>query len=88
MSKTQKIYALLLNDKVQHFVYGICLSSIAYPFGIGWALILPLIIGLVKEYVDTKGFGQGSRADVIATFGGGAFLMGWYALVEKIQSML
>jgi hypothetical protein len=33
-------------------------------------------VGLVKEYVDTKGFGEGSKADVISTFGGGAIFDG------------
>lgn len=86
--KIKQFYELLRNDKVQHFVYGICLSSVAYPFGVGWALLVPLIVGVAKEYVDSKGFGESSKADVVATVAGGAFLMGWYAFVEKIQSML
>lgn len=84
----QKLYTLLQNDKLQHFVYGIAIYSIIVPFGAVPAFAVTLILAVLKEYFDSKGFGNMEKKDIVATMLGSFFLFGWYELIEKLQVYL
>ena len=84
----QKLYSLLANDKLQHFVYGIAIYSIIVPFGAVPAFAVTLFLAVLKEYFDSKGFGNMEGKDVLATMLGAFFLFGWYEIIEKLQAYL
>lgn len=82
-----KLYKLLLNDKLQHFVYGIAVYSIFVPFGSLIALLVTSFVAWLKEKFDSKGYGQKDKWDIVATVAGGLFLMLWYTIIDKLQSL-
>lgn len=83
--KLAKLYSLLLNDKLQHFVYGVAIYSIFVPFGIVVAHVATLLIAYIKERFDSKGYGTPDVKDILATQAGAVFLMTWYYLIAQLQ---
>jgi hypothetical protein len=79
---------LINNDKFQHFVYGLAISGMMAPFGSITMLLVVFLIALIKEYIDSKGFGIKSGTDVVATVSGPVFLIAWYAIIDLLTNML
>ena len=67
-------------DKLAHFLAGIAVAALAYPFGVVPALLFTLAAAIGKEIWDAKGHGTPEILDAVATLLGGAVLVGWYQL--------
>ena len=67
-------------DKLAHFLAGIAVAALAYPFGVVPALLLTLAAAIGKEIWDAKGHGTPEILDAVATLFGGAVLVVWYQL--------
>jgi hypothetical protein len=71
---------MIPRDKLAHFLAGIAVAAVVYPFGVIPALIVVVIAGLAKEVWDMQGNGTPEMADFLATVSGGGLLIGWYHL--------
>jgi hypothetical protein len=80
-----KTYALLTNDKFQHFVYGVAIYATLVPMGVPVAFVLLSLIALGKEIYDKKGYGTYEVKDALFTVAGGVYLESWYTLFEKLS---
>ena len=80
-----KVYQLLQNDKTQHFVFGLAIASLVFPFSPIAAVAVATAVGFLKELIDSKGYGTFSRMDALVTAAGGAFLVLWYAFAEILK---
>lgn len=82
------LITLLRNDKTQHFVYGLALAGVLQPFGFLVSFLGVLAVALLKEYVDSRGYGIPDKYDVVATIAGPVFLEEWYELIGFLISKL
>lgn len=77
-------------DKANHFIYGLVIGSIPLifseflaPFTVAYAVLLPALVGALKEFFDSKHPDEHTAdfADFIATIAGSMFIVGFYSLV-------
>lgn len=71
----------MLTDKLLHFLAGITVAAVVYPFGILWACLAVFITAIGKEAYDATGRGNVEVLDSLATVVGGVILIGWYELL-------
>lgn len=83
MSKARTLASTMPTDKLLHFLAGIAIAALVYPFGILWAFLAVSIVAIGKEIRDAQGFGTPEIADALATIAGGAVLLGWYLLMPS-----
>jgi hypothetical protein len=69
---------MIPRDKLAHFLAGIAVAAVAYPFGLVPATLATVIVAVGKELWDAQGNGTPEPLDAVATLIGGAVLMGWY----------
>jgi hypothetical protein len=64
-------------DKQQHFIAGVIVSGLLYPFVGHYAVVAAIVVGLIKEYVvdEISSVGEPDIWDAIAT-AMGALLVG------------
>jgi len=69
-------------DKLLHFLVGIAIAAILYPFGYKLTLIVLVFIALAKElWDDHNNQGTPEVMDFLVTVLGGVLLVIWYTLV-------
>lgn len=83
-----RLYKILNNDKFMHFVYGIAICALMQPFGTAFALMVVLLVAIVKERIDAKGYGAFEYKDMFFTVSGGAYLVIWQGVISYVQSIL
>lgn len=83
----RRLYNLILNDKFQHFVYGIAIYALVLPFGLTLAFTVLVLIALLKEHLDSKGYGVMEYKDALYTVAGGVYLQSWYILFETLSKL-
>lgn len=83
-----KLYKLINNDKFMHFVYGVAICAIMLPFGTPLALIVVLLVAILKERIDNKGYGVLDYKDALFTVIGGVYLVLWHGAISYVQSIL
>jgi hypothetical protein len=71
-------------DKLLHFLAGIAMAAILYPFGILPAMLAVTIAAIGKELRDMRGHGTPEVLDALATVAGGAALLGWFEIANGI----
>jgi hypothetical protein len=71
---------MIPRDKLAHFLAGIAVAAVAYPFGLIAAMLATVIAAVGKELWDAQGNGTPEMADFLATVVGGGMLVGWYHL--------
>ena len=67
-------------DKQLHLLVGCTVAGAMHPFGLLAAVLALLIVGVGKEVYDHFGNGTVDVYDAIATFAGGAAMLGWLEL--------
>ena len=67
-------------DKLLHFLVGIAIAAILYPFGVLPTMLAVTIAAIGKELRDMRGHGTPEVLDALATLAGGAVLLGWYSV--------
>lgn len=72
---------MIPSDKLAHFLAGIAVAALAYPFGVFPALLLTLLIACGKEVWDAQGNGTPEVLDALATLVGGALLVTYYIFI-------
>lgn len=80
-----KMNLILLNDKFQHFVYGVAIFAVVIPFGITNAYLFLTLIAVLKELYDKKNSGKFDTLDVAFTVAGGLYLHTWYLCIDKLS---
>jgi hypothetical protein len=69
-------------DKLLHFLVGIAIAAILYPFGYQVALIVVIVAALGKELWDDYGKkGTPEVMDFLVTVLGGLLLVAWYTVI-------
>jgi hypothetical protein len=68
-------------------MFGIAIFATFLPFGYIAGITVTFIVALLKEYFDSKGFGDVSKSDIAATVSGAFFLIGWYYIIDKLIVM-
>lgn len=84
----EKLYKLINNDKFMHFVYGVAICALMQPFGTAFALIIVLLVAVIKERIDNKGYGISDFKDAVFTLLGGVYLVTWQGAISYVQSIL
>lgn len=74
-------------DKQQHFVAGMLVTGLAYPFIGHPAILLGIGVGLIKEYVidEVSSIGEPDIWDAVATTLGALLVGGLVWLAERMQ---
>jgi hypothetical protein len=72
---------MIPSDKLAHFLAGIAVAAVAYPFGLIAAMLATVIVAVGKELWDAQGNGTPEPLDAVATLAGGGALAGWYHLI-------
>lgn len=67
-------------DKQAHFWAGIALSALAMPFGLVYAIFVPLVAGMGKEIVDPYLKGHRDWMDFVWTVAGMGVYVGWVSV--------
>ena len=75
-------------DKQQHFIAGVIVAGLLYPFVDHFAVVAAIVIGLIKEFVvdEISSLGQPDIWDAVAT-ALGALLVGCIVGIAKLVSM-
>jgi lauroyl/myristoyl acyltransferase len=81
-----QLYSVVLNNKFQHFVYGIAIYALLIPFGILTAFVVLTAIAVGKEFLDRKETGVCNLKYAFVTVSGGVYLQLWYEAFEKMLS--
>ena len=72
-------------DKLLHVLVGISVVAVTYPFGLWFAIVSVILIGVGKEYWDSLGYGTTDTLDALATILGGIGLIAWYSVIGLIK---
>lgn len=73
-------------DKQSHFFSGAMLGfAVALFLGYGWGLIVVIVAGTVKEFLDSLGFGTPDVYDFVATLSGGLFMCVCYLIAMYVK---
>jgi hypothetical protein len=83
-----KMLKLLLNDKFQHFVYGIAIYAVMIPFGTVMAYSFLIAVAVLKELYDHKTYRKFDVRDAAFTVTGGVYLHTWYLCIEELSTFI
>lgn len=71
-------------DKLSHFLAGIAIAAVFFPFGIGFSIVAVIAIAALKELWDMQGNGTPEFLDFAFTVVGGIALLCWF-LINQIK---
>jgi hypothetical protein len=68
-------------DKLAHFLAGIAVAALAYPWGLVPAIVAVIVAAAGKELADMYRHGEPEAWDLVATLAGGVVGLVWWDLM-------
>jgi hypothetical protein len=74
-------------DKQQHFIAGVIVAGLLYPFIGHFAVVAAIVVGLIKEYVvdEISSVGEPDIWDAVATAMGALLVGGIVGFVQLLS---